>query len=178
MSYFLPVFLQLNMLSIKRIETGGAELETAILLFKEYFNELGENLSFQDVELELRDPLEKYGAPYGALFIAYFNNKPAGCIALQQINYITSTLSCLPGEVCEMKRLYIKPGFRQNKIGAELVKVLLKGATEKGYKVMVLDTLERLQPAIKLYQRYGFHNTSAYYINPLPGVVFMAKVLV
>jgi GNAT superfamily N-acetyltransferase len=53
----------------------------------------------------------------------------------------------------------------------------MKRAKETGYKKMVLDTLERLQPAIQLYLKHGFANTSAYYQNPLPGVVFMEKVL-
>ena len=43
---------------------------------------------------------------------------------------------------------------------------------------MVLDTLQKLQPAIKLYKKYGFTETTAYYQNPLPGVVYMEKLLV
>jgi ribosomal protein S18 acetylase RimI-like enzyme len=77
-----------------------------------------------------------------------------------------------------MKRLYVKPQLRRNKVGEELVKSLLKEAKEKGYQKMVLDTLERLHQAIKLYKRYGFQTTSAYYANPLPGVVYMEKQLV
>jgi GNAT superfamily N-acetyltransferase len=77
-----------------------------------------------------------------------------------------------------MKRLYVRPRFRSNKIGDELVNVLLREASQKGYSKMVLDTLERLHAARKLYVRYGFHNTSAYYVKPLPGVVYMERVLV
>ncbi|HEX8331564.1 MAG TPA: GNAT family N-acetyltransferase [Segetibacter sp.] len=156
------------MLSIKRIEKEGKDLENALSLFKEYFIELNENLCFQNFDDELKDPLKKYGAPHGSIFIAYQEQEPAGCIALQDLGKL----------VCEMKRLYVKPYFRGSKVGEELVKILLKDATEKGYKKMVLDTLQRLQPAIKLYQRYGFHNTSAYYVNPLPGVMYMEKQLV
>ena len=156
------------MLSRKRIEEEGKDLENALSLFKEYFIELNENLCFQNFDDELKHPLKKYGAPQGSIFIAYLEEKPAGCIALQPIKE----------GICEMKRLYVKPAFRWSKIGEELVNVFLNDATEKGYKKMVLDTLERLQPAIRVYQRYGFHNTSAYYVNPLPGVVYMEKQLV
>jgi len=34
-----------------------------------------------------------------------------------------------------------------------------------------------LQAAVHLYKQFGFENISAYYNNPLPGVVYMEKVL-
>jgi len=30
---------------------------------------------------------------------------------------------------------------------------------------------------VRLYEKYGFENTSAYYKNPLPNVVYMEKCL-
>jgi ribosomal protein S18 acetylase RimI-like enzyme len=161
------------MLSIIKVEEEGEALQECIELFKEYFEELNENLCFQNFDEELEDPLKKYGKPEGVLLLAYYDDVSAGCIALQSIKSEGHVVN----EVCEMKRLYVKPVFRKNKIGEELVKILLEEANSKDYKKMVLDTLERLQPAIKLYHRYGFKNTSAYYANPLPGVVFMAKEL-
>jgi ribosomal protein S18 acetylase RimI-like enzyme len=79
--------------------------------------------------------------------------------------------------VCEMKRLYVKPAFRKNKIGKMLVEELLISAGEKNYKQMRLDTLTKLGPAIHLYENLGFRNISPYYSNPLPGIVYMEKKL-
>ncbi|HEU5166021.1 MAG TPA: GNAT family N-acetyltransferase [Chitinophagaceae bacterium] len=42
--------------------------------------------------------------------------------------------------VCEMKRLFVKPSFRKNKIGKLLVEELLSSAKEKNYEKMRLDT--------------------------------------
>jgi len=42
---------------------------------------------------------------------------------------------------------------------------------------MRLDSLTKLEPAIRLYQEFGFKNISAYYDNPLAGVVYMQKEL-
>jgi putative acetyltransferase len=156
-----------RMLSINSITEKGDELTTAIQLFKDYALELNADLCFQSFDAELADPLKKYGAPKGALFIAYYNNKVAGCIALQPL---------LDGS-CEMKRLYVKPDFRQHKIGDALVQQLLKTATKLGYQKMKLDTLERLQAAINLYKKHGFVVTNAYYQNPLEEVVYMEKEL-
>lgn len=156
------------MIKIIRVEAEGEELNITRQLFKEYAAELDENLCFQSFDDELKDPLTKYGPPYGSLFLAYFNEQPAGCIALQPLK---------KRGMCEMKRLYVKPSFRKQSISKDLVKILLEDAKDKGYKKMLLDTLERLQPAIKLYSRHGFINTSAYYANPLPNVVYMEKEL-
>lgn len=156
------------MLTIHQIERPFQKLDTVRALFKEYADELGEDLNFQKFEDEIKDPLDKYGPPEGSLFVAYWYNEPAGCIALQS----------LPGDhLCEMKRLYVKPVYREHGIGDDLIKKLLKVAKEKGYKKMVLDTLERLKDAIRLYEHNGFVNTSAYYENPLPEVVYMEREL-
>jgi ribosomal protein S18 acetylase RimI-like enzyme len=156
------------MVEIIKVEREGPALDIIRMLFKEYLNELNENLGFQSFDDELENPLKKYGAPSGSLFLAYVNNQPAGCIALQPLK---------ESGVCEMKRLYVAPGYRKNHCGDELVKTLLHNAQQKGYTKMVLDTLERLQPAIKLYLRHHFTVTSPYYENPLPNVVYMERML-
>lgn len=155
------------MLSIHHIENSFQKLQAVQLLFSEYANELGEDLTFQHFDEELQNPLKKYGPPLGSLLIAYWYNEPAGCIALQPLNK----------EVCEMKRLYVRPQYREHGIGDYLIKKLLIEGSKKGYKKMVLDTLQRLKEAIRLYEMNGFENISAYYENPLPEVVYMEKKL-
>jgi ribosomal protein S18 acetylase RimI-like enzyme len=83
----------------------------------------------------------------------------------------------LGDNTCEMKRLYVKPGLRRHRIGEVLVVHLLGVAIQKGYAAMKLDTLQKLQPAIGLYKKLGFTATTAYYPNPIAGVVYMEKIL-
>ena len=154
------------MLSIKHITEEGDELNIIRELFREYEKELDENICFQSFEAELANPLLKYGPPGSDLILAYWNDEVAGCIALTKMK---------DAEACEMKRLYVIPAFRKNKIGRELVNTLIDSAKEKGYKKMRLDTLTKLQPAIQLYQQYCFINISPYYHNPLPGVIYMER---
>ena len=156
------------MLDIQKVTTEGPALESIKSLFKAYLLELNEDLCFQSFDSEIDNPLYKYSAPTGALFIAYHNATPVGCIALQALQ---------EAQTCEMKRLYVVPEYRKLKIGDALVQALLLEAKTFGYLTMKLDTLERLQAALKLYIKYGFETVTAYYDNPLPGVVYMQKEL-
>lgn len=156
------------MLQIVVIEEESPELDNIRTLFREYEQELDENLCFQSFEAEVKDPLKKYGPPTGTLLLAYWEQEIAGCIAFTAMTEPST---------CEMKRLYVKPAFRKYGIGRKLAEVLLKIAAEKGYTTMKLDTLEKLQAAIRLYEQLGFEKTGAYYDNPLPGVVYMEKKL-
>jgi putative acetyltransferase len=154
--------------TIQQVTTESKALDDARMLFTEYVNELNEDLAFQSLAVELQDPLKKYGAQKGSLHVVYKKGSPVACVALQ----------ALPQQgVCEMKRLYVQPAFRKDGIGDMLVKLIIGDAKERGYTLMVLDTLERLQPAISLYTKHGFTVTEAYYDNPLPGVVFMERRL-
>lgn len=155
------------MIWICNVTDDKEQLAAVRSLFTKYAMELGEDLQFQGFDEELADPLKKYGPPHGGLLVALVVDTIVGCVALQR----------LEPTVCEMKRLYVLPKFRCCGIGDELVKSLLLDAEEEGYKTMVLDTLERLRPAIRLYKRHGFVETKAYYSNPLPGVVYMEKQL-
>ena len=156
------------MLRIQHIIHEGTELDAVRELFKEYEKELDENICFQSFDEELRDPLKKYGPPSGDLMLAYWEDEIAGCIALTKTK---------EHGACEMKRLYVKPNFRKNKIGKMLVEDLLVSARERNYKIMRLDTFLKLNAAVKLYEQFGFKNISPYYNNPLEGVVYMEKEL-
>jgi len=156
------------MLRIKHIIEEGKELDVIRDLFREYEKELDEDICFQSFDEELKDPLKKYGPPSGDLILAYWEDEIAGCIALTKMKESTA---------CEMKRLYVKPFFRKNKIGRVLVEELLSSAKERNYEKMRLDTFLKLHAAVQLYKKFGFENISAYYNNPLPGVVYMEKQL-
>ncbi|XVJ67122.1 MAG: GNAT family N-acetyltransferase [Lacibacter sp.] len=156
------------MLEIQLITSEGDNMDAIRTLFREYETELNEDLCFQSFEAELKNPLQKYGPPHGVLYIARWKNDVAGCIALMPL---------AEKGVCEMKRLYVRPPFRQHKIGRALVKQLITEAIQLGYTKMKLDTLQKLQQAIQLYKQYGFVETTAYYQNPLAQVVYMEKEL-
>lgn len=155
------------MITLHHIDGTNGGVDIVKTLITEYIAELDEDLQFQQLKEELEDPLKKYGPPEGSLVLAYYDGEVAGCVAMQWAGEQT----------CEMKRLFVRQGFREKGIGDRLIQQILIDGKDAGYTKMVLDTLERLQPAIRLYQKYGFINTSAYYENPLPNVVYMEKKL-
>ncbi|MCM1148666.1 MAG: GNAT family N-acetyltransferase [Butyricicoccus sp.] len=123
-----------------------------------------EYLDIQHYGDELANLEAKYGAPSGRLYLAMSGGTPAGCIALRRIDALR----------CEMKRLYVRPQFRNLGIGNRLVERIIADARETGYKQMLLDTLPFLDYAIKLYAKYGFYETGSYNDSPMRTSIFMA----
>ena len=157
------------MMRNKQIREEGSELDIIRELFQEYEKELDTDLRFQQFGDELKDPLKKYGTPRGTLILAYWNEDPAGCIALTPMKQ---------DGLCEMKRLFVRPAFRKYGIGRKLVTELIDVARTLGYQRMRLDTFKRLKSAIMLYESFGFYYIEAYYNNPFPDVVYMELKLV
>ena len=131
----------------------------------EYTAALGRDLSFQDIEDELFDPARKYTPPAGEILVAYEDGIVWGMVAYHRHSK----------KRCEMKRLYVDPKCRGQRLGEKLVSQIIEHAKYAGYKEMVLDTLEPMAPAIHLYQKYGFEVCEPYYHNPFPDVIYMKK---
>jgi len=136
-------------------------------LFTEYQKELARDLSFQSFSDELANLPQKYNDANGGLLLLkdLEDDKFVGCVGLKT----------LKPQHCEMKRLYVQPDYRAKKYGLKLVHAILVLAKELNYQVMWLDTLTKLQPAIRLYKKLGFVETEPYYHNPYADVVFMRK---
>ena len=140
-------------------------------LFKEYTDmliegdqEFAEYLKIQKYDKELENPASKYGMPEGRLYLAYVGEKLAGCVGLKKLDE--------EGQ-CELKRMYVRPQFRGNKMGDRLLDVIMQDAKEIGYKAMLLDTLPFLQSAIRMYQRRGFYEIPCYNDSPIDSTIYM-----
>ena len=105
-----------------------------------------------------------YAPPGGALFLAWAGAEPAGCVACKPLE---------PPEICEMKRLYVRPAARGLGVAEHLVSRLLQTARTAGYRRMRLDTLPSMDTAQRLYARFGFYEIPAYCENPIPGARFL-----
>lgn len=155
------------MMSFVFVENEGPELDKVRELFRQYAAELQEDLCFQSFDAEVQDPLKKYVKTGGCIILGYVDGEPAGCIALMPME----------SGACEMKRLYVIPGHRKSGLGRQLVIKLISFASDHGFSLMKLDTLRRLEAAVRLYEQFGFTYTDAYYNNPIGDVVYMEKPL-
>lgn len=120
-------------------------------------------LEIQSYDDELEHLERKYGLPYGRLYLAYYDQKLAGCIGLKKID----------GRNCEMKRLYVRPEFRGKHIGNILIQQIIEDAKKIGYSYMLLDTLPFLQSAVHMYKKWGFYEIPCYNDSPMDGSIFM-----
>ncbi len=143
------------------------DMDGVRLLIREYVESLGLDLGFQGLEEELMQLPGKYASPEGALLVATSGTTLCGCVAMKKLE---------PG-VCEMKRLYVREGFKGMGIGRLLVSHILEKAKTRGYRAMRLDSLETMHQAVALYRSFGFEATEPYVFNPLPGALYMEKVL-
>jgi ribosomal protein S18 acetylase RimI-like enzyme len=144
------------------IPAGPDHMEEVKRLFREYEEFLGCDLCFQGFGEELASLPGEYSHPDGVLVVAVDGDSVAGCVALRKQEE----------GICEMKRLYVRPGYRGTGLGRRLAVDVIERAMELGYSVMRLDTLDRLEAAMRLYESLGFRRTEPYYPNPLEGVVY------
>jgi ribosomal protein S18 acetylase RimI-like enzyme len=138
-------------------------LKLARSLFEEYAVSLGIDLGFQNFEEELATLPAGYVPPGGCLLLALYEGRPAGCVAMRRLD----------DEACEMKRLYVRPQFRNLGVGKSLAEAVIEAARRLGYRRMRLDTLPSMARAQALYKSLGFRETAPYCFNPVEGTVFM-----
>jgi GNAT superfamily N-acetyltransferase len=114
-------------------------------------------LGHQALDEELAQLSVKYSPPHGWAFLAHGN-----------------------GEICEMKRVFVPERFRGNGVGRALCNEIVRSARREGYRIMRLDTADRLVEAIAMYEAIGFKRRLPYQSYPdrlMPYLVFMEMPL-
>lgn len=152
-----------------RAATIPDDLPAVRSIFEEYAASLGFDLSFQGFDRELAGLPGEYAAPGGAILLADDGKGGLeGCVALRAFT---------PPEVCEMKRLYVRPAARGKGLGRRLAEAVMAEARLRGYRRMRLDTVPAMGEAITLYRSLGFHPIEPYRANPIPGALYFERDL-
>lgn len=111
--------------------------------------EIGEEVAaiskgFAILRAEVDRVRETYPAPGGVL-VAYVEDEPVGCVALE----------ALPDGVFELRRLYVRSEHRGG-FGRALMVAAAEYAAEAGAKEIRLDVLHTRTIAIDLYRKLGY----------------------
>lgn len=153
------------------VADNDALLDQTREIFRDYAASLNIDLCFQNFDAELLELPGDYAAPHGHLLLAFVDDALAGCGAFRQIGDVDYA------NACEMKRLYVRPGFRSLGLGRLLAQALFDEAKRGGYSVMLLDTLDDMEAARSLYASLGFSEIPPYYFNPIAGAHYLKAEL-
>lgn len=153
--------------SLAQAETPP-QISQARELFLEYAESLGFSLCFQNFDKELATLPGDYAPPHGRLLLAEYEGQLAACVALHKLEL----------DICEMKRLYLRPLFRGKGLGRALAGRIIAEARQIGYRRMRLDTVEPvMKDAVAMYRRLGFQEIAPYCENPIAGALYMELLL-
>ena len=117
-----------------------------------------------DIDLAERDGDEhafyaQFNKPVGldGVVVAYREDIAVGCGAFRRFENTTA----------EIKRMFVRPDRRGNRIAAEILAELENWANEMGYSDYVLETGRKQPEAIALYKRSGYQIIPSYgqYLN-------------
>jgi putative acetyltransferase len=133
-------------------------------MLQEYVEWIGLDLAFQEIDAELDGLPGAYAPPRGALFVASEGTRLIGMIGLRPLD----------GDVCEMKRLFVRPEARGRGLARQLIARVLAEARRLRYAEIRLDTLPMMGDAQALYVALGFADIPPYYDTPIAGTRFMA----
>lgn len=144
------------------IEHGFAEhdRDRIVALLREYEAGIGISLCFQGFDAEIAGLPGDYAPPKGLMLLARgtAGGEFIGCVAVRPV----------PGvpDMCEMKRLFVRPAGRGTGLGRKLAMAAMAQARGLGYRRICLDTLPSMTSAQALYRALGFRQTGVATTEP------------
>lgn len=132
-------------------------------IWREFIANSPVNLDYQGNDAEFAHLPGKYKAPDGCVLLGDRRGDIEGCVAFRKVS----------SDICEMKRLYVRPAARGSQIGHRLVERLIAEARAVRYREMRLDVMEKSVSARKLYEAFGFVPAAPISFNPVPGASFL-----
>lgn len=134
---------------------------------RDYLAWLDTDLSHRGLDAEMAAFDTRFTLPSGLFFLAETDGQVAGCAGF----------FCHPGNVAEVKRLFVRPPYRGNRLGEALMLAVIDRARAIGLSRLVLDVVPRTGFATALYERMGFGERGAFYEGAVPGTRFFELVL-
>lgn len=130
------------------------------------------------LEEEIKNPAAFYNPARGGIFLAYAKKeantagKAVGICCFEEHHPQHPTLRS-----AEIRRMYVAPEGRGQRIGEALISACINEAERLGYQRVVLDTFQEPTYALKLYKRMGFTECDPFNHLPLDKAVWLEKML-
>jgi ribosomal protein S18 acetylase RimI-like enzyme len=147
--------------SVTIVPASASDMETVRELWVEYWKAFDFSPCFQNFDQELASLPGRYAPPDGCILLAYSDSLIAGGVALRKLAH----------DRCEMKRLFVRPAFRGEKIGLALTRAIIEEGRNRGYSHMRLDTIPAMQRAISIYEKLHFVEIGPD-SEPIPGAKY------
>ena len=147
---------------------GAGDLAAIRSLFREYAATLDVDLDYQGFQHEVAALPGDYAPPRGCLLLATAAGDALACVGVRPLDQ----------DVCEMKRLYVRPQARGTGLGRRLAVAAIDFGRGVGFRTMRLDTLPSMTSAQALYRALGFRSIAPYRSSPVTGTLFMELDLV
>ncbi|HVV12876.1 GNAT family N-acetyltransferase [Amycolatopsis sp.] len=147
------------MVTITPIPVGHPD---AAAILREYIDDIasryfGRQATDAEIDQALADePSGHLNPPTGLFLLAIVDGKAAGCVGVKVVDDRTT----------ELTRLFVKPAFRGQGCGEELLRAAENEARALGAAVMRLDTRTDLVEARALYAKHGYRETDHYTEGP------------
>ena len=148
------------MITLKRTTSDDLDFKRLTKLFDEFLIE---------IDGEERDFFAQFNNIYiNNVVVCYENDEAVGCGAFKEYE----------PNVAEIKRMFVSPKHRNKGIAKKILQELIHWSQEEHFTSAILETAQKLKPAIALYQKFGFEITPNYgqYIN-VESSVCMKKIL-
>jgi GNAT superfamily N-acetyltransferase len=104
------------------------------------------------VHAEFRAGYPKLFGDRGLMVLVTVDGAPAAVAALKPLSHDDS----------ELKRMYVRPGFRGLGIGLRLIEYVAEEARALGYRTVQLNTIDFMADAHRLYRSAGFLDCPPY----------------
>ncbi len=147
----------------------AADFAAAADILLEYGRTLPTEVDPSELQLEAAHLPGDYAAPRGTLLLAWVDDWLAGCCGLRPLDESDHM------GAAEMRRLYVRPAFRGLGLGRKLSIEGLRFAAMEAYDCVLLDTLDTMEVARRLYEDLGFYEIEPYYNSPIKGAHYLKR---
>jgi GNAT superfamily N-acetyltransferase len=149
----------MNNVTIERA-TCSKDVSDIEVLMREYLRwaadetekQFSERLDVDELVEHSKQDMHLFLSESGRLLIVRVDEKIAGMGFLKGIK----------DGVCEIKRMYVRPGNRGLGLGRKMLQALISAAKEIGYSRILLDSEKYMHAAHDLYRSFGFTETDPY----------------